>query len=153
MIQTEAAGVTASSRAIVGSATLTIAPSRTAIAVAMARVANARSRCGLGRPASAAGDAPTSFKWGARVFGLDGERRLPNNARTAGLEARSKPPRGGGDRSAKAFDDGAGFSGMSRKGGYTPFRSRFSSAGLRPEHAFIQSANAAAFGADQRRSV
>ncbi len=60
-IHTDSAFGIERSCAMVGKATLTMAPSSTAIAVAMASVAKASSRCGLGRPsrrsASAGGDA------------------------------------------------------------------------------------------------
>ena len=59
-IQTGVAGATVSSCAMIGRATLTIAPSRTAIAVAMPSVASASRRCGFSRPswtAWAGGDA------------------------------------------------------------------------------------------------
>ena len=49
-IQIAFSGATANSRAIVGSATVTMLPSSTAMLIAMARVANASSRCGLARP-------------------------------------------------------------------------------------------------------
>ena len=68
-IQTEVAGATARSRAMIGSATLTIAPSRTAIAVAMPSVMSASRRCGFLRPswtAWAAGDAADG--WEAASF-------------------------------------------------------------------------------------
>src|SRR5271163_4461482 len=49
-IQVALSGATANSRAIVGSATLTMLPSSTAMVIAMARVENAKRRCGLSRP-------------------------------------------------------------------------------------------------------
>jgi hypothetical protein len=49
-IQIAFSGATANWRAIVGSATVTMVPSSTAMLIAMARVVNAMRRCGLGRP-------------------------------------------------------------------------------------------------------
>ena len=49
-IQIALSGGTAKSRAIAGSATVTMLPSSTAMLIAMASVANASSRCGLARP-------------------------------------------------------------------------------------------------------
>jgi hypothetical protein len=49
-IQIAFSGAIASSRDIVGSATLTMFPSSTAIVIAMASVENASKRCGLARP-------------------------------------------------------------------------------------------------------
>ena len=46
-------GATANWRAIVGSATVTMVPSSTAMLIAMARVKKANRRCGLGRPSCA----------------------------------------------------------------------------------------------------
>src|ERR1700722_6924654 len=52
-IQIAFSGATANWRAIVGSATVTMVPSSTAMLIAMARVVNASRRCGLGRPSCA----------------------------------------------------------------------------------------------------
>src|SRR5580704_9987206 len=52
-IQIALSGATANWRPIVGSATVTMVPSSTAMLIAMARVKNASSRCGLGRPSRA----------------------------------------------------------------------------------------------------
>src|SRR5208282_2127399 len=49
-IQIALSGATTNWRAIVGSATLTMLPSSTAMVIAMARVENAMRRCGLARP-------------------------------------------------------------------------------------------------------
>src|SRR5271163_1009388 len=49
-IQIALSGATANCRAIVGSAIVTMLPSSTAMVSAMARVENARRRCGLSRP-------------------------------------------------------------------------------------------------------
>ena len=49
-IQIAFSGATANCRAIVGSATVTIVPSSTAMLIAIASVVKASRRCGLGRP-------------------------------------------------------------------------------------------------------
>ena len=49
-IQIAFSGATANWRAIVGSATVTMVPSSTAMLIAMASVVNASMRCGLGMP-------------------------------------------------------------------------------------------------------
>ena len=72
-IQVALSGATANWRAIVGSATLTMDPSSTAMVIAMARVENAMRRCGLARPSWTW--ATTGADTGSGRFKSDGPLR------------------------------------------------------------------------------